>query len=186
MSADTAFELLFREYARIVAGWLAVRVDPFAVDDLAQDVWLVFYGRFRRWEYGIERESPEARPVLSFLFRTCQFVVRGHQRLARARKSESLEDGEAGDPRAALDGEGEVSRELEAGRALALARSLCPEEELEVLLAKLSGFSAKEISKMLSVSPAVVDHRYRDALSRLRRELKVPAGSGQRKRNRHG
>ena len=51
-------------------------VGPTAVDDLAQDVWLIFYSRFRRWEFGTEMESPEARPVLSFLFRTCQFVRR--------------------------------------------------------------------------------------------------------------
>jgi RNA polymerase sigma factor (sigma-70 family) len=186
MSADTAFELLFREYARIVAGWLAVRVEPSAVDDLAQDVWLVFYGRFRRWEYGVERESPEARPILSFLFRTCQFVARGHQRLARSRKSEPLEDGESGDPRAALGGEEDASREIDASRALSIARRLCPDEELDVLLAKLSGFSAKEIADMLSVTPAVVDHRYRDALSRLRKEMKIQGRSAQRRNKHHG
>ncbi|HLE72101.1 MAG TPA: hypothetical protein VJH87_20655, partial [Vicinamibacteria bacterium] len=52
MSADAAFEALFQEYRRIVASWLAVRVDGGSVDDLAQDVWLIFYGRFRRWEFG--------------------------------------------------------------------------------------------------------------------------------------
>jgi DNA-directed RNA polymerase specialized sigma24 family protein len=186
MSADTAFELLFREYARIVAGWLAVRVDPSAVDDLAQDVWLVFYGRFRRWEYGVERESPEARPILSFLFRTCQFVARGHQRLARSRRGEPLGDRESLPSAGATDAEKERSRDIDAGRALAVARRLCPEEELDVLLAKLSGFSAKEIADMLAVTPAVVDHRYRDALARLRKEMKVRSGPDERGKKRHG
>lgn len=186
MSADAAFETLFREYARIVAGWLAVRVDPYSVDDLAQDVWLVFYSRFRRWEYGVERESPDARPVLSFLFRTCQFVARGHRRLARSRKREPLEEGESGDARAALDGEAAMSTEIDAGKALVIARRLCPEEELDVLLAKLSGFSAKEVAGMLSLTPAVVDHRYREALARLRREMKVSHRSRSGEKKQHG
>src|SRR3989304_4414615 len=93
MSADAAFEALFQEYRRIVASWLAVRVDGGSVDDLAQDVWLIFYGRFRRWEFGTEMESTEARPVLSFLFSTCQFVARGHQPLARSRRASPPQGG---------------------------------------------------------------------------------------------
>jgi DNA-directed RNA polymerase specialized sigma24 family protein len=123
---------------------------------------------------------------LSFLFRTCQFVARGHRRLARSRKSEPLEESESGDLRRALGSEEERSRDVDAGKALAIARRVCPEEELDVLLAKLSGFSAKEIARMLSVSAAVVDHRYRDALSRLRREMRVRATSGERRTKRHG
>ncbi len=179
MSADAAFEALFREYRRIVASWLAVRVDLPSVDDLAQDVWLIFYGRFRRWEFGTEMESTEARPVLSFLFRTCQFVARGHQRLARTRKSDPLQDVEE---KAAAGGPDSFLRDLEAAKALSLARRVCPEEELDVLLAKLSGMSAREVARMLSITEAVVDHRYRDALSRLRAKLKVegqPGPSGQ-------
>jgi len=91
VSADDAFETFYREYGRTVSGWLAVRVDSAAVDDLAQDVWLIFYSRFRRWEFGTELESPEARPVLSFLFRTCQFVARGYKRLASSRVVDPLE-----------------------------------------------------------------------------------------------
>jgi RNA polymerase sigma factor (sigma-70 family) len=172
LSADAAFETLFREYRRIVASWLAVRVESGSIDDLAQDVWLIFYGRFRRWEFGAEMESTEARPVLSFLFRTCQFVARGHQRLARSRKSDSLEDVEekalSGDPDRLLRG-------VEAAKALSLARRVCPEEELDVLLAKLAGMSAREVAKALSITEAVVDHRYRDALARLRAKLRVPS-----------
>jgi DNA-directed RNA polymerase specialized sigma24 family protein len=117
-------------------------------------------------------ESTEARPVLSFLFRTCQFVARGHQRLARSRKSDSLEDVEekalSGDPDSLLRG-------VEAAKALSLARRVCPEEELDVLLAKLAGMSAREVAKALSITEAVVDHRYRDALARLRAKLRVPS-----------
>jgi RNA polymerase sigma factor (sigma-70 family) len=170
LSADAAFETLFREYRRLVASWLAVRVESGSIDDLAQDVWLIFYGRFRRWEFGAEMESTEARPVLSFLFRTCQFVARGHQRLARSRKSSSLEEVEekvlAGDPDRLLRG-------VEAAKALSLARRVCSEEELDVLLAKLAGMSAREVAKALSITEAVVDHRYRDALARLRAKLRV-------------
>jgi DNA-directed RNA polymerase specialized sigma24 family protein len=165
MPFDAAFELLFQEYRRIVASWLAVRVEFGVVDDLAQDVWLIFYNRFRRWEYGTEMESEDARPVLSFLFRTCQFVARGHARLARTRRSAPLEEAEG--KRSNED----LLRELEAAEALSLARRICPEAELDVLLAKLAGMSAKEIAKTLSITEAMVDHRYRDAVSRLRAKL---------------
>jgi DNA-directed RNA polymerase specialized sigma24 family protein len=171
VSADAAFEALFQEYRRIVASWLAVRVVSASVDDLAQDVWLIFYGRFRRWEFGTEMESAEARPVLSFLFRTCQFVARGHQRLARSRRSDPLEEVEG--RVAATIGPETVLRDLEAAKALSLARRICSGEELDVLLGKLSGMSAREVATTLSITEAVVDHRYRDALARLRSKLKV-------------
>jgi RNA polymerase sigma factor (sigma-70 family) len=170
ISADAAFETLFQEYRRIVASWLALRVEGAAVDDLAQDVWLIFYNRFRRWEFGTEMESTEARPVLSFLFRTCQFVARGQKRLARSRKNEPLADE---DLKASADGPEALLRDLEAAKALSLARRICPEEELDVLLAKLAGMSAREVARTLSITEAMVDHRYRDALSRLRAKLKV-------------
>jgi DNA-directed RNA polymerase specialized sigma24 family protein len=170
LSADAAFEALFREYTRIVASWLAVRVDRLAVEDLSQDVWLIFYDRFQKWEFGTEMESSEARPVLSFLFRTCGFVARSHARLSKLRKSDPLGEREEGRAR---EGEGGILRGIEARRALSLARRVCPEEELDVLLAKLAGLTAREIAALLSVTEPVVDHRYRDALKRLRRELKL-------------
>lgn len=170
VSADDAFESLYREYGRIVFSWLAVRVDAPAVDDLAQDVWLIFYSRFRGWEFGVEKESPEARPVLSFLFRTCQYVARGHGRLASTRRSEPLE---APEEVAVPNGRDSMLRKLEATRALAIAKSVCAENEVDVLLAKLSGMSAREIAATLSVAESVVDHRYRNALSKLRKKLTV-------------
>lgn len=168
LSADAAFEALFREYRRIVTSWLAVRVGSAGADDLAQDVWLIFYGRFRRWEFGTEMESVNARPVLSFLFRTCQFVARSHQRLARSRRTEPLDPVEG--TVAAPD---TLVRDLEATKALSLARRICTEEEIDVLLGKLAGMSARELARALSITEAVVDHRYRDALGRLREKLRV-------------
>ena len=173
VSADAAFETLYREYGRTVSAWLAVRVDSTAVDDLAQDVWLIFYSRFRRWEFGAEMESPEARPVLSFLFRTCQFVARGYKRLASSRVVEPLETPETVP---VANGRDSMLRRLEATRALAIARSVCRSNEVDVLLAKLSGMSAREISVTLSVSEAIVDHRYRNAIAKLRKKL----GQGKR------
>lgn len=168
VSADAAFETLYREYGRLVFGWLGVRVDTSMVDDLAQDVWLIFYSRFRRWEFGVEMESPEARPVLSFLFRTCQFVARGHKRLASTRVVDPLEAPDS----VPVDSERtSVLRTLEATRALAIARSVCRENEVDVLLAKLSGMSAREIASTLSISESVVDHRYRSAIAKLRKKL---------------
>ena len=168
VSTDAAFETLYREYGRTVSAWLAVRVESAVVDDLAQDVWLIFYSRFRRWEFGTEMESPEARPVLSFLFRTCQFVARGHKRLAASRVVEPLETPE---DVPVANGRGSMLRRLEATRALAIAKSVCPENEVDVLLAKLAGMSAREIAATLCLSEAVVDHRYRNAIAKLRKKL---------------
>lgn len=175
VSADAAFETFYQAYGRTVSGWLAVRVDSAVVDDLAQDVWLIFYSRFRRWEFGVELESPEARPVLSFLFRTCQFVARGHKRLASSRVVDPLEtpDEVPIDPDRAS-----VLRKLEATRALAIAQSVCRENELDVLLAKLAGMSAREIAATLSISESVVDHRYRNAIAKLRKKLKLEKDEG--------
>jgi DNA-directed RNA polymerase specialized sigma24 family protein len=168
VSADDAFETLYREYGRTVSGWLAVRVDSAAVDDLAQDVWLIFYSRFRRWEFGTEMESPEARPVLSFLFRTCQFVARGHKRLASSRVVDPLE---TPDDVSIENGRPSMLRKLEATRALAIARSVCRENEVDVLLAKLAGMSGREIAATLSITESVVDHRYRNAIAKLKKKL---------------
>lgn len=175
VSADAAFEVLYREYARTVLGWLAVRAEASAVDDLAQDVWLIFYSRFRRWEFGTEMESPDARPVLSFLFRTCHYVARARRRLAATRKSAPLDSAEEA---VVVNGRHALARGLEASRALALARRLCSDEELSVLLGKLAGFTAREIAQALSLTEAVVDHRFRDAIARLRKALKVEAKKG--------
>lgn len=182
VSADEAFQELYREYARTVAAWLLVRTDASVADDLAQEVWLIFYARFRRWEFGTEMESSEARPVLSFLFRTSHFVAKAHRRLASTRLNQPLEESETGVTAAAAatvqDGQEVVLRELEASRALEMAARICPEEEVDVLLAKLSGMSAREIGESLSITESVVDHRYRNALSKLRKALKVDKRRG--------
>ncbi|MFQ5788930.1 MAG: RNA polymerase sigma factor [Acidobacteriota bacterium] len=181
MSCDAAFEQLYEEYGSVVLGWLAVRVAPAAVDDLFQDVWLIFYARWRRWQFPAAMESPEARPVLSFLFRTCQYVVQGHRRLVSARARKQLDEQELADSRSAPD---RLLRQVELGRCLSLARKVCPTTELDVLLAKLAGVPAREIARALGVTEAMVDHRYRSALARLRKEMKL-SGRGRGRRD-HG
>jgi DNA-directed RNA polymerase specialized sigma24 family protein len=122
----------------VLACLAAPRADA---EDLQQDVWMVLYDRWKRWEFRPEMESPEARPVLSFLYRTCHFVLRGHARRAAARAERPLEHaGEARAPEAAHSS-------LELGRCLELARRICPLEEQEVLAAKLSGVPAREIAR---------------------------------------
>ncbi|HET7292934.1 MAG TPA: sigma-70 family RNA polymerase sigma factor [Vicinamibacteria bacterium] len=171
VSADSSFEELYQLYGPTVRGWLRVRVPGPAADDLMQDVWLIFHGRWRRWEFRPEMEAEAARPVLSFLFRTCHFVLRGHRR--RSGREESVEGVEAVDE----GGAERLMREVEGGRALGLARRLCPEEELDVLLPKLAGVPAREIARTLAISEPVVDHRFRNALARIRKSLgRAPKG----------
>jgi RNA polymerase sigma factor (sigma-70 family) len=178
VSADAAFEQLYALYAPVVLGWLMMRVRAAEADDLFQDVWIVFYNRWRRWQCLPEMEAPEARPVLSFLFRTCHYVLQGHRRRA-ARVHESLESADISD---GAMGARRMHQQVEFGRWLELARKLCPPQELDVLLAKLAGVPAREIAWTLNITEPVVDHRFRDAIARLRKQLQSRAGrGGQRK-----
>lgn len=165
VSADASFEDLYRLYGPTIRAWLRFRVPGPAADDLLQDVFLIFHGRWGRWEFRPEMEALGARPVLSFLFRTCHFVLRAHRR--KAAREESAEGMEPVDERGAE----RLLRDAEAGRALDLARRLCPAEELDVLLPKLAGVPAREIARTLAVSEPVVDHRFRNALARIRRGM---------------
>ena len=165
VSADHGFEGLYALYAPLVLAWLRLRVPRADAEDLQQDVWMILYDRWKRWEFRPEMEAPGARPILSFLFRTCHFVLRGHARRAAARAERPLET--AREARAPEDRQSA----LELGRCLDLARRICPVEEQEVLAAKLSGVPAREIARTLAVSEASVDHRFRSAIARLRRRL---------------
>jgi RNA polymerase sigma factor (sigma-70 family) len=173
LSADQGFEALYSLYAPLVLAWLRLRAPRADAEDLQQDVWMVLYDRWKRWEFRPEMESPEARPILSFLYRTCHFVLRGHARRTAARAEQPLE--RAGQARAPED----AHSALELGRCLDLARRICPVEEQEVLAAKLSGVPAREIARALAMTEAAVDHRFRGAIARLKRRLeprKAPAG----------
>ncbi len=167
VSADRAFERLHALYAPAVRAFVALRVRGPEADDLVQDVWTIFYQRWRRWEHRPEMEAVDAKPVLSFLYRTCQFAVMGHRRKARP----AAERSEAEAPFAGPDA---LLRETEAARCLDLARRLLTEPELDVLLAKLAGVPAREIARTLGVTESVVDHRFRGGLARLRARLAPP------------
>lgn len=175
VSADQGFEQLYALYAPLVLAWLRLRAPRADAEDLQQDVWMVLYDRWKRWEFRPEMEGPEARPVLSFLYRTCHFVLRGHARRAAARAERPLEH--AGEPRAP---EGADSH-LELGQCLDLARRICPVEEQEVLSAKLAGVPARDIARTLAMTEAAVDHRFRGAIARLKRRLEPPKAGPRRR-----
>lgn len=169
VSADGAFEELFALYGGNIRGWFALRTDPATADDLAQDVWTVFYSRWQRWQFSAEMESPDARPVLSFLYRTCHFVLSGHRKRQVFREHAPL-DG-AAEQKSSQSAE-PLTRRVQLGQCLDAARTHCPPEELDVLLAKLSGLSLDEISRTFGITTAVADHRFRSAIARLQRELR--------------
>jgi len=158
-------------YAPVVIGWLALRVEPSAVDDLLQDVWTVFYGRWRSWQQPAELDTPEARPVLSFLFRTVHLATNAHRRARRVH--EQIEEHDLTDrtmPERLIDG-------LTLASCLDFAKSHCGEEDVAILTGKLAGISAKEIARTLEISESAVDHRYRNTLEYLRQHL-LSAESG--------
>ncbi len=168
VSADAAFEELFALYGGNVRGWLAVRSEPATADDLAQDVWTVFYSRWQRWQFSAEMEAPGARPILSFLYRTCHFVLSGYRKRQAFREHQVLDDTTE---QASARTPELLTRRVQFGQCLDAARAHCPSEELDVLLAKLSGLSLEEISRTFSITPAMADHRYRNAIARLQKHL---------------
>ena len=176
VSADGAFEQLYALYGATVLAWLAARVEAPTAQDLAQDVWTIFYSRWQRWQFTPEMEAPGARPVLSFLYRTGHFVLRGWQKRQVCRAHSELTEAE--EKRAAQSPES-LTRNLQYRQALEKARATCPAEELDVLLARLSGLSLQESASSLGITTAVVDHRFRMAIARLRDALQIsPAQKG--------
>lgn len=170
VSADAAFEQFYALYGANVLAWLAVRVDAATAEDLAQDVWTVFYSRWQRWQFTAEMEAPEARPVLSFLYRTCRFVLSGNRKRQVFRAHSELTEAEEG---RAGQGPEHLTRSVQFGQCLEKARTVCPPEELDVLLAKLSGMSLEEMAHSLNITTAMVDHRFRNAIARLQKELQT-------------
>jgi DNA-directed RNA polymerase specialized sigma24 family protein len=166
MSVEAAFECLYRIYAPVVIGWLAVRVESSVVEDLFQDVWTVFYRRWRAWQQQPELNTPAARPVLSFLFRTVHLATKAHRRGLQAH--EPIEGLDPADRRAAPH---RLLERLTIGRCLEMVRTNCCPEDVEILAAKLAGVPAKEIARTLEISEPTVDHRYRNVLTYLRKEL---------------
>jgi DNA-directed RNA polymerase specialized sigma24 family protein len=171
LSADVSFERLYAVYAPVVIGWLALRVEPNMVDDLFQDVWTVFYGRWRTWQRPPEMDIPEARPVLSFLFRTVHLVSKAHHRVRRVH--ESIDDQDIIDENTAPQ---RLIETITFGQCLELARMYCSEEDLAIFTGKLAGLSAREIACTLELSEPTVDHRYRNALAHLREQLTTNSG----------
>ena len=174
MSCEESFNELYSMYAPIVHGWIAMHVRGSERDDLFQDIWSVFYRRWRAWKFRPEMDTPEARPVISFLYRTFCLVLKGYRRRATL-VHESLDSTEASDQQ---EGEKEILRRVEILHCLSLAARVCSHEEMAVLLAKLSGVPAREIARTLTMTESVVDHRFRNALARIRQGL----DGGQRER----
>ena len=167
VSADESFERLYAAYASDVRAWFRMRIPTSEADDLIQDVWMIFHHRWRRWEFRPEMDAAGTRPVLSFLYRTAQFVLQGHRRRQVARAEHSIEGVEHESPAGAEH----LHKALEASRCLSLAERLCPTEELDVLLPKLAGVPAREIARTLGVTEPMVDHRFRNALARIKAGL---------------
>jgi RNA polymerase sigma factor (sigma-70 family) len=173
MSCDAAFDQFYRLYAPIVKGWVVISARREDVEDIFQDVWIIFYRRWRAWRFLPEMEAPEAKPVLSFLYRTFRFSLEGYRRRGY-RRHESLDGVESCGESAAADG---LIRRVEAHRCLEIAQEICSPEEMDILMAKMAGLPAREIAVVLSVTESVVDHRFRNSITRLQKRLKTGKGS---------
>jgi DNA-directed RNA polymerase specialized sigma24 family protein len=172
VAPDEAFTRLYDLYAPVVRTWLAVRAGSFA-DDLFQDVWTIFYRRTREWEHRTEMTGDEARPVLSFLFRTCHLTLRAHRRLLMRRGDAPLES--VREP--ALDGQLRAIEAVQLGECLTAASHHCSDEDCAVLTAKLAGVPGREIARTLGLTESAVDHRFRRVVERIREALAPQGGA---------
>src|SRR5262245_38753610 len=171
VSADVSFEQLYELYKRPVHAWLPLRLPTSAADDLAQDVWTISDRRWQTWRFAAEL-PPEAKPVLSFLYRTCHLTFAGFKRLQERHRAGDLE--QAGDLAAPA---GSWHRDLEVRQCLSAARDACSSDELEILVGKLTGVSARTIARTLGVTESAVDHGYRRAIAKTRAVLSNPGAS---------
>ena len=169
LSHDEAFTKLYEEYGPLVHTWLRARSGDAAADDLFQDVWGIFCRRWREWEPPPGAADADARPVLSFLFRTCHLVLMAHRRVERRRSEDPLEH--AAEP--PVDGHTYVLARVQLGECLSAARASCSDDQVAVLTAKLAGVPAREIARTLGLTEATVDHRFRDAIARIRERLEA-------------
>jgi DNA-directed RNA polymerase specialized sigma24 family protein len=171
VSADVSFDQLYDLYRRPVYAWLALRLKSADVDDLAQDVWTIFYRRWQTWRFPDEL-VPEAKPVLSFLFRTCHLTLAGFRRVQERDRAGDLDEaGEVAAPNESWH------RELEVRQCLTAAKAACTADELEILAGKLTGVSARTIARTLGVTESAVDHGYRRAIAKIRAVVCAPGAS---------
>ena len=168
VSADVSFEQLYDLYKRPVYAWLSLRLTPSDADDLAQDVWTIFYRRWQAWRFPAEL-VPEAKPVLSFLYRTCHLTLAGFRRTQERDRADDLE--QAGEVPAPIE---RWHRDLEVQQCLTAAKDACSPEELEILIGKLTGVSARTIARTLGATESAVDHGYRRAIAKTRAVLSNP------------
>jgi DNA-directed RNA polymerase specialized sigma24 family protein len=168
VSADVSFEQLYALYQRPVYAWLSLRLPASDADDLAQDVWTIFYRRWQSWRFPAELVR-EAKPVLSFLYRTCHLTLAAFRRMQERDRASDLE--QAGPVAAPI---GSWQRDLEVRQCLAAAREACSSDELEILLGKMTGVSARAIARTLGLTESAVDHGYRRALAKTRAVLVNP------------
>src|SRR5262245_17145695 len=171
VSADVSFEQLYELYQRPVYAWLSLRLPASDADDLAQDVWTIFYRRWQTWRFPAEL-PPEAKPVLSFLYRTCHLTTSGFRRRQEPHRGADL--AQAGELAAPADS---WQRDLEVRQCLSAAREACSSDELEILVGKLTGVSARSIARALGVTESAVDHGYRRAIAKTRAVLSNPGAS---------
>jgi RNA polymerase sigma factor (sigma-70 family) len=169
ISSEVAFDQFYVLYAPVVRGWAAISARRDEAEDIFQDVWSIFYRRWRDWCFLPEMEAPEAKPVLSFLYKTFRFLLEGYRRKALL-KHASLEEAELCG--IAVESE-DLVRQVEVSRCMDIARRIFSREEMDILLAKLAGISAREIASILCITEPMVDHRFRNSIARLKKHLKT-------------
>ena len=115
----------------------------------------------------------EARPVLSFLFRTVHLATKAHRRAWRVH--EPIEEHDLTDERTMAQ---RLVETLTLGQCLEFAKMHCSDEDVAILTGKLAGISARDIARTLEISESAVDHRYRNTVRYLRQQLQSVKSGG--------
>jgi DNA-directed RNA polymerase specialized sigma24 family protein len=164
LSREEAFMALYASYAPSVRSWLRVQVGTELAEDIAQEAWTILFRRWTKWELRPELLTSDAKPILSFLFRTSHFLISAERR--RMRRFEQLSASAEG---TFAPSNPELARESSA--LLERARQVADDTAFAVLIGKLIGLKGVEIADALHISTSEVDHKYRSLIIRIRKQL---------------
>lgn len=171
ISLDELFSRLFYAYNRYLAFYLRRRGwSNAAAEDLLQQSWVTLWRDIKRgsfFERGSSTETPAAKPVLTFLIKTCENLGRNLYRHEHHFPSVSLEELDAGRQLCAAD----LDEQIQLRDVRRAMFELCTEDERRVLHLLSFGLDRVEIAEIVGEKPHWVDNRRRSAVQKLRGAL---------------
>lgn len=174
ISLDELFDNVFLAYHRYLVfylrrrGWSAAHSE-----DLLQTAWVTLWRDIKRgtfFERGSDAEkTPAAKPILTFMIKTCEFAGRNLYRHENNHPTRSLEEPEIAD---SLAFENKIEDEICLSDVRRLIFRFCTEDEKRVLNLLAFGLDRTEIAEIVGEKPHWVDNRRRAAAQKIREAMK--------------